>query len=210
MEAVAKNRPEFITLLLAHGADPNSTAGKQTPSMWPSRKAASTASRRWSKRALMSTPEQRIPSRGHRSILPDFTSIPRSPTILWRMASCCRSQARLPRNWLWPMSRRAGFFSAKIVTVATTKNQARAASMVRICGRSSVATGHRRRNSIIPKSCGIGKACATYEHLNTFLYGPVLTTPGMRMETPGAPDETERVNLIAYLRTLSDKPIPLP
>ena len=50
----------------------------------------------------------------------------------------------------------------------------------------------------------------TYEDLNTYLYGPVLTTPGVLMETPGVPDETERVNLIAYLRTLSDKPIPLP
>ena len=30
------------------------------------------------------------------------------------------------------------------------------------------------------------------------------------MEVPGVPDETERVNLIAYLRTLSDMPLPLP
>jgi cytochrome c len=50
----------------------------------------------------------------------------------------------------------------------------------------------------------------TYEDLNRYLFGPMLTTPGVKMETPGVPDETERVNLIAYLRTLSDKPIPLP
>lgn len=50
----------------------------------------------------------------------------------------------------------------------------------------------------------------TYEDLNRFLFGPMLTTPGVKMETPGVPDETERVNMIAYLRTLSDKPIPLP
>ena len=49
----------------------------------------------------------------------------------------------------------------------------------------------------------------TYDDLNTYLYGPTLTTPGVFMETPGVPD-TERVNLIAYLRTLSDKPTPLP
>jgi len=30
------------------------------------------------------------------------------------------------------------------------------------------------------------------------------------MEMPGVPDETERADLIVYLRTLSDKPIPLP
>ncbi len=50
----------------------------------------------------------------------------------------------------------------------------------------------------------------SYEDLNIFLYGPTLTTPGVYMEVPGVPDEAERINLIAYLRTLSDKPIPLP
>jgi cytochrome c len=50
----------------------------------------------------------------------------------------------------------------------------------------------------------------TYEDLNTYLYGPTLTTPGVLMEIRGVPDETERVNLIAYLRTLSDNPSPLP
>jgi cytochrome c len=50
----------------------------------------------------------------------------------------------------------------------------------------------------------------TYEDLNTFLYGPTLTTPGVLMEIRGVPDETERINLIAYLRTLSDQPLPLP
>jgi len=50
----------------------------------------------------------------------------------------------------------------------------------------------------------------TYEDLNKYLLEPMLTTPGVYMEVPGVPDETERVNLIAYLRTLSDKPLPLP
>lgn len=50
----------------------------------------------------------------------------------------------------------------------------------------------------------------TYEDLNKFLLEPMATTPGVAMETPGVPDETERVDLIAYLRTLSEKPNPLP
>ncbi|AZO11389.1 MULTISPECIES: ankyrin repeat domain-containing protein [unclassified Mesorhizobium] len=50
----------------------------------------------------------------------------------------------------------------------------------------------------------------TFEDLNRYLFGPMLTTPGVYMETPGVPDETERIDLIAYLRTLSDKPMPLP
>jgi cytochrome c len=49
----------------------------------------------------------------------------------------------------------------------------------------------------------------TYEDLNIFLFDPILTTPGTFMYVR-VPDETERVNLIAYLRTLSDKPTPLP
>jgi cytochrome c len=49
----------------------------------------------------------------------------------------------------------------------------------------------------------------TYEDLNTYLYGPTLTTPGTLMDR-AIPDETERANLIAYLRTLSENPLPLP
>ena len=50
----------------------------------------------------------------------------------------------------------------------------------------------------------------TYEDLNTFLSAPMATTPGVAMDFPGVPDETERANLIAYLRSLSDTPMPLP
>ena len=50
----------------------------------------------------------------------------------------------------------------------------------------------------------------TYEDLNTYLYGPTLTMPGGLMEVPSIPDENTRADLIAYLRTLSDKPTPLP
>lgn len=50
----------------------------------------------------------------------------------------------------------------------------------------------------------------TYEDLNTYLYGPTFTRPGGTMEVPRIPDDGTRADLIAYLRTLSDKPIPLP
>lgn len=50
----------------------------------------------------------------------------------------------------------------------------------------------------------------SFEDLNFFLLEPMLTTPGVYMEMPGVPDETVRTNLIAYLRTLSDTPVPLP
>ena len=50
----------------------------------------------------------------------------------------------------------------------------------------------------------------TYEDLNTYLYGPALTKPGGTMEGPSIPDENTRADLIVYLRTLSKTPVPLP
>ena len=50
----------------------------------------------------------------------------------------------------------------------------------------------------------------TYEDLNTYLYGPTFTKPGGLMEVPSIPDDDTRADLIVYLRTLSDTPVPLP
>ena len=50
----------------------------------------------------------------------------------------------------------------------------------------------------------------SYEDLNAFLWGPAITAPGVRMKFKGIEDEAERANLIAYLRTQSDEPEPLP
>jgi cytochrome c2 len=50
----------------------------------------------------------------------------------------------------------------------------------------------------------------TFEHLNTFLHDPKGTVPGTKMAFAGLPNDSERANVIAYLRTLSDNPVPLP
>jgi cytochrome c len=50
----------------------------------------------------------------------------------------------------------------------------------------------------------------SYEALNTYLAAPMLAVPGVAMELPGIPDVQDRANVIAYLRTLSDEPVPLP
>lgn len=50
----------------------------------------------------------------------------------------------------------------------------------------------------------------TFEELNLFISNPAWTLPGTDMIYTGLPDETERANVIAYLRTLSDAPLPLP
>jgi cytochrome c len=75
-----------------------------------------------------------------------------------------------------------------------------------VAGRDKASLPNRRYSDALLGWEGVW----TYEDLNRYLFGPMLTTPGVYMETPGVPDETERVDLIAYLRTLSDKPIPLP
>ncbi|WP_198021748.1 ankyrin repeat domain-containing protein [Mesorhizobium sp. WSM3224] len=50
----------------------------------------------------------------------------------------------------------------------------------------------------------------TFEELNLFISNPALTLPGTDMSFAGLRDENKRADLIAYLRTLSDAPLPLP
>jgi cytochrome c len=54
------------------------------------------------------------------------------------------------------------------------------------------------------------KGTWTFEDLNIFISAPRAAVPGITMDIVGVPDETERVDLISYLRTLSDAPLPLP
>ncbi|KQU64979.1 cytochrome C [Aminobacter sp. DSM 101952] len=75
-----------------------------------------------------------------------------------------------------------------------------------VVGRDKASVANRRYSEALLAWQGVW----TYEDLNKFLLEPMVTTPGVYMEMPGVPDETERTNLIAYLRTLSETPIPLP
>lgn len=50
----------------------------------------------------------------------------------------------------------------------------------------------------------------TYENLNQFLANPKGFVPGTKMAFAGLRKPEDRANLIAYLRTLSDSPKPLP
>ena len=49
-----------------------------------------------------------------------------------------------------------------------------------------------------------------YEQLNHFLNNPQKLAPQTRMGFAGLKSQQERADIIAYLRTLSDKPVPLP
>ena len=49
-----------------------------------------------------------------------------------------------------------------------------------------------------------------YDHLSSFLTAPKAVVKGTAMGFAGVKKPDERANLIAYLRTLSDNPAPLP
>ena len=49
-----------------------------------------------------------------------------------------------------------------------------------------------------------------YDGLNQFLFNPRSGVPGTKMTFAGIKSDTDRANVIAWLRTLSDSPAPLP
>jgi len=50
----------------------------------------------------------------------------------------------------------------------------------------------------------------TFEHLANYLHDPKGYVPNNKMAFIGIPDNAELADLLAYLRTLSDNPAPLP
>jgi cytochrome c len=50
----------------------------------------------------------------------------------------------------------------------------------------------------------------TFDALNEWLFKPNAYAPGTRMSFAGIPNDKQRADVIDYLRTLSDSPVPLP
>jgi len=50
----------------------------------------------------------------------------------------------------------------------------------------------------------------TYDDLNAFITNPKAFVPGTAMGFAGIQKDSQRADVIAYLRTLSDNPVPLP
>jgi len=50
----------------------------------------------------------------------------------------------------------------------------------------------------------------SFDELNEFLYSPRAHVPGTKMTFAGIKNDQDRANVIAWLRTLSDNPAPLP
>jgi len=50
----------------------------------------------------------------------------------------------------------------------------------------------------------------TFDELNEFLFNPRAHIPGTKMTFAGIKNDQDRANVIAWLRTVSDSPVPLP
>ena len=75
-----------------------------------------------------------------------------------------------------------------------------------IVGRSRASIEEYRYSAALKAAGGTW----TYDALNSYIAQPAWTIPGVSMNFPGIPEPQDRANLIAYLRTLSDQPAPLP
>ncbi len=75
-----------------------------------------------------------------------------------------------------------------------------------VVGRKTASTRNYVYSDALKKLDGVWD----YEKLNRYLWNPEKMAPGNRMAFPGLKRMGDRVNLIAYLRTLSNNPVPLP
>ena len=76
----------------------------------------------------------------------------------------------------------------------------------------NVVNAKRARVAGFAYSSGLAKAGGKwgYEELNDFLANPKKSMPGTKMIFAGVKKASDRANIIAFLRSLSDNPAPLP
>lgn len=209
--AVAKSNIELITLLLKHGADPNVVVGKYTVLHEAVRHGCLDCVK-----ALVAA--------GADVNAPGKDAVARPPIHLARFYDRPEISDYLVANGV--VLPKPEPIAAKLASADVEKGRALFASncdgchliepnkaskqfgpnLWQVVGRDKASVSAPKYSKTLQAWEGVW----TYEDLNIYLYGPTLTTPGVLMEIPGFADETERVNLIGYLRTLSDSPMPLP
>ena len=208
--AVAKSNLELITLLLEHGADPNVAVADETILHLAVRNGCLDCVK-----ALVVA--------GADVNAPGTDSVARTPIHLARFHDHAEIAEYLMANGV--VLPKPDPIAAKLASADVEKGRAffgkncdgchtnepgkggkEGPNLWEVVGRDKASSPEAKHSKTLQAWEGVW----TYEDLSIYLYGPTLTTPGVLMETPGVPDETERVDLIAYLRTLSDTPQPLP
>jgi cytochrome c len=204
MPAVAKRRIDLINLLLDGGANPNSQRGGETALHIAARSGCLDCVKALveagadvnAKTKHGQTPIHLAKFKRQREVADYLMShgvvLPTPAPISMKLASADVENGRT--------------YFTRVCSHCHTKGEGTAPNLWGVVGRDKASLANMRYSDALLAWGGVW----TYEDLNRYLFGPMLTTPGVYMETPGVPDETERINVIAYLRTLSDKPIPLP
>ena len=121
---------------------------------------------------------------------------PRRPS---RSRNCCRP----------PRSRRARP-PPRSAPPATPSKRAAPTASVRTCSASSATTRARAGGFNFSAAMKAKGGTWTYDDLNKFIANPKGFVPGTAMGFAGIPKDSERADVIAYLHTLADKPVPLP
>jgi cytochrome c len=207
--AIGKRNIELIQLLLDHGANPNSAVGRQTVLHLAAARGclecvkalveAGADVNSQTSDSQYRTPLHNAKLLGSQEVADYLMThgaiIPKPAPISAKLAAADieKGQAVFESN-------------CKSCHTTITERHKAGPSLWGIVGRDKAALAGVRYSETLKAWSGVW----TYEDLNIYLYGPTLTTPGVLMEIRGVPDETERINLIGYLRTLSDKPLPLP
>ena len=114
---------------------------------------------------------------------------------------------------------------AELLATANAKDGAAAAKVCETCHNFAEGKGPKigpdlygvvgrkiASNSTFAYSDAIKKLSGdwTFDLLNQWIAGPQKVAPGTKMTFAGIPDEKKRADVIAFLDSLSDKPVPLP
>ncbi len=211
LAAVTKEMNDLITLLLANGADPNAdvkgetvlhvAAGRGCLSCVKALvEAGANVNALWIQEPNIRTPVHLARLRDHHEVADYLMThgviLPKPAPISSKLATADAEKG-------------AVFFGKNCKgchLVKSEESDGTGPNLWNVVGRDKASRPFKGYSKTLLALEGVW----SYEDLNTYLSGPTLTTPGVKMEFRGAPDEADRANLIAYLRTLSDSPAPLP
>ena len=123
-----------------------------------------------------------------------------------RRRSRCPIGARCCRRPMSPPARRF----RRAASSATISPRAARTRSAPICGAWSAVPRATHAGFSYSSAMTADHAPWTFDELFKFLKSPQAMVPGTKMSFAGLRSAQDRINLIAYLRTQSDSPVPIP